>query len=321
LSPTILVTRRLPTAAEARLQALFPHTILSADDAKLSADKLRDALRSSDIVLCTLGDRLTRDLLQVSDRRARMLANFGVGVDHIDREAARDLGIVVTNTPGALTEDTADLTMLLILAAARRSSDGEAELRRGAWTGWRPTHLLGRSVHGATLGIVGFGRIGRAVARRAHFGFGMKVLYLARPSTIGERPDYAFSVDSLATLLGAADFVSLHCPSTPETRHLIDGNALRSMKPTSFLINSSRGDVVDASALVAALRAGEIAGAALDVYENEPSVEPSLLSAPNVTLLPHIGSATIDSRTAMGMMCVESINAFAAGREPPHRID
>lgn len=320
MSPRILVTRRLPDAAEARLKALFPATILSEDDAKLSADQLRDALCTSDIVLCTLGDRLTRDILQVAGRRARMLANFGVGVDHIDRDAARDLGIVVTNTPGALTEDTADLTMLLILAAARRATEGEAELRRGAWSGWRPTHLLGRSVHGATLGIVGLGRIGRAVARRAHFGFGMTVLYLARPSSVGDAPDFATAVDSLPALLGESDFVSLHCPSTPETHHLIDATALRSMKPTSFLINSSRGDVVDASALVAALRSGLIAGAALDVFENEPSIDPSLITAPNVTLLPHIGSATIGSRTAMGMMCVESIRAFAAGREPPHRL-
>ena len=290
---------------------------LSPDDRPLSAEQLSDALRSADILLCTLGDRLTREVLDVSHRRTRMLANFGVGVDHIDRSAARDLGLIVTNTPGALTEDTADLAMMLILAAARRTSEGESEVRRGAWTGWRPTHMLGQSVHGATLGIIGFGRIGAAVARRAHFGFGMRVRYFARPGVPGRNPsvDYATPEPNLASLLSDSDFVSLHCPSTPDTRHLIDAAALTTMKPTAFLINTARGDVVDASALAAALRVGTIAGAGLDVYEGEPTIHPALLTAPNVTLLPHIGSATVGSRTAMGMMCIDNIDAFVRGEE------
>lgn len=315
------MTRRLPDSVEALLSSRYRVT-LNSDDTRMSPDQLRDALCSADVLLCTLGDRLTRELLEVSGRRTRMLANFGAGVDHIDQSTARDLGLVVTNTPGVLTEDTADLAMMLILAAARRASEGEFELRRGAWTGWRPTHLLGRSVHGATLGIVGLGRIGEALARRAHHGFGMKVRYLARAnSTRAARPPgYAIPDDSLNSLLRASDFVSLHCPSTPETYHLIDAAALAEMKPTAFLINTARGEVVDASALAQALNAGTIAGSGLDVYEGEPAIHPALLSAPNVTLLPHIGSATIGSRTAMGMMCLENIDAFVTGREPPNQL-
>ncbi|MEP7345874.1 MAG: D-glycerate dehydrogenase [Gemmatimonadaceae bacterium] len=321
MNPRIVVTRRLPDTVEEQLSSRYRAT-LNRDDIRMSADQLRDALCSADILLCTLGDRLTRELLEVSGRRTRMLANFGAGVDHIDQAAARDLGLVVTNTPGVLTEDTADLAMMLILSTARRASEGELELRRGAWTGWRPTHLLGSSVHGATLGIIGLGRIGEALARRAHLGFGMKIRYLARANSTraGRPPEYAIADDTLNSLLRASDFVSLHCPSTPETYHLIDAAALAEMRPTAFLINTARGEVVDASALAQALNAGTIAGAGLDVYEGEPAINPALLSAPNVTLLPHVGSATIGSRTAMGMMCLENIEAFIAGREPPNQI-
>jgi lactate dehydrogenase-like 2-hydroxyacid dehydrogenase len=255
-------------------------------------------------------------------RRARLLANFGVGFDHIDLAAAREEGLVVTNTPGVLTEDTADLTMLLILAAARRTSEGERELRAGAWTGWRPTHLLGRRVHDRTLGIVGFGRIGQAVARRAHAGFGMRVLYHSRRPAADDvvRETGAVRCDSLEALLAASDFVSLHVPATRETRALIDADALAHMKRTAYLVNTSRGGVVDESALVRALHDGIIAGAALDVFENEPHVAPAILEAPNVVLLPHLGSATEEARTAMGMRAVDNIDAFVAGTPPPDRI-
>jgi lactate dehydrogenase-like 2-hydroxyacid dehydrogenase len=250
-----------------------------------------------------------------------LIANFGVGVDHIDREAARDLGFVVTNTPGALTEDTADLAMMLLVAAARRASAAEAELRRGEWSGWRPTHMLGRSVNGATLGIVGYGRIGRAVARRAHHGFGMRVRFWSRPgSAAAEPPAFAVRDHTLADLLRGSDFVSLHCPSTPETYHLMNAATIALMRPGAFLINTARGEIVDAIALATALREERIAGAGLDVFEGEPAIPACLLSAPNVTLLPHIGSATIGSRTAMGMMCLENIDAFVGGREPPNRL-
>jgi lactate dehydrogenase-like 2-hydroxyacid dehydrogenase len=306
---------------EERLAASYD-AVLRDGDRQMSAAELRHALRDADVVLCTLTDRLTRDVLAANGRRARLLANFGVGFDHIDLAAAREEGLVVTNTPGVLTEDTADLTMLLILAAARRASEGERELRAGAWTGWRPTHLLGRRVHGRTLGVVGFGRIGQAVARRAHAGFGMRVLYYSRRAVVEDvrRETGAVRCDTLEGLLAASDFVSLHVPATPETRALIDSDALARMKRTAYLVNTSRGGVVDEAALVRALHDRTIAGAALDVFENEPNVAPAILEAPNVVVLPHLGSATEEARTAMGMKAVDNIDAFVAGAPPPDRI-
>lgn len=319
-TPCIIVTRRLPPAVEARLSAAYI-VRTSEDDRQLTGAELQAAMGTCDILLCTLTDRLTRDILNVPHRRTRMLANFGVGFEHIDVDVCRSLGLVVTNTPGALTDDTADLTMLLMLAAARRSTEGESELRSGQWTGWRPTHLLGSSVHGASLGILGLGRIGRAVARRAHFGFGMKVYGVASSSgRPAPRPDFVTELPTLSELLSTCDFLSLHTPSTPETRHLINAGALQLMRSSAFLINTARGDIVDSAALADALHKGTIAGAALDVYEGEPSITSALLEAPNLTLLPHLGSATVGARTAMGMMCADSIDAFVNGHEPPHRI-
>jgi lactate dehydrogenase-like 2-hydroxyacid dehydrogenase len=317
----VVVTRRLPAAVEARLSDRYD-TVLRDADRQMSADELRHALRDADVVLCTLTDRLTREVILAEGRRARLLANFGVGFDHIDLPAAREAGLVVTNTPGVLTGDTADLTMHLVLAVARRTNEGERELRAGAWTGWRPTHLLGRRVHGATLGIVGFGRIGQAVAQRAHAGFGMRVLYHSRraASDAAARETGAARCNTLDELLAAADFVSLHVPATSETRGLIDARALARMKRSAYLVNTSRGGVVDEAALVRALHDGTIAGAALDVYENEPNVAPAILDAPNVVLLPHLGSATEEARTAMGMRALDNIDAFLTGAEPPDRI-
>ncbi|MFN8572521.1 MAG: D-glycerate dehydrogenase [Gemmatimonadaceae bacterium] len=317
--PRIVITRRLPEKAEQRLVRDYGAEC-NVDDRQFSADQLRHALQTADIVLCTLTDRLTRDILDTGGRRARMLANFGVGYDHIDLSAAREAGLVVTNTPGALTEDTADVALLLMLAAARRASEGEQELRTGRWTGWRPTHLLGRSVHGATLGIVGLGRIGEAVAKRAHFGFGMSVQALARPRSPRQAPAIVTMVPSLRELLGTSDFVSLHCPASKDTFHLINSLTLGFMKPTSVLINTARGPIVDSAALAEALTQGRIAAAGLDVYEGEPTIDPALLRAPNVTLLPHIGSATISSRTAMGMIAADNIDAFVKGLAPPNRL-
>jgi lactate dehydrogenase-like 2-hydroxyacid dehydrogenase len=317
----VVVTRRLPPRVEERLAATY-QTILRDGDRQMSADELRAALQDADVVLCTLTDRLTREVLLAEPRRARLLANFGVGFDHIDLAAAREADLVVTNTPGVLTEDTADLTMLLVLAIARRATEGERELRAGAWTGWRPTHLLGRRVNGATLGIVGFGRIGQAVAQRAHAGFGMRVLYYSRSAAPDDiaRDTGAVRCDTLDALLEASDVVSIHVPATRETRALIDAAALAHMKRTAFLINTSRGGVVDETALVRALHAGTLAGAALDVYENEPHVSPAILAAPNVVALPHLGSATEEARVAMGMRAVDNIDAFVSGGEPPDRI-
>ena len=296
---------------------------LNPDDHQFRDDELVAALRQYDIVLCTLTDPLTRSVFEAAKPvRARMLANFGVGFNHIDLAAAREVGLVVTNTPGVLTKDTADHTMLLILAVARRITEGERELRAGLWTGWRPTHMLGARVSGKTLGIVGFGRIGQAVAFRAHHGFGMRVTYHSRrrADPAVEQSTGATWSESLESLLQSSDFVSLHTPATPETHHLIDAKRLSFMQRRAFLINTSRGDVIDETALVEALDAGSIAGAALDVFDGEPTVRRDLLDRDNVVLVPHLGSATVESRVAMGQRALANIAAFLDGTEPPDRI-
>jgi lactate dehydrogenase-like 2-hydroxyacid dehydrogenase len=317
VTPSILVTRRLPAPIEHLLTTRYKAR-LNSDDRQLDASELRDALRSHDIVLCTLTDRLTNGVLGVNDRRTRLLANFGAGVDHIDLAAATGLGLLVTNTPGVLTEDTADLALLLILAVARRVGEGHAELTAGGWTGWRPTHLLGTRVSGKTLGIVGYGRIGRAVAHRAREGFGMRVRFVSRRPVAGDGNDE--QADSLLDLARSADFLSLHCPATPATRHLIDDEVLRAMRPSAFLINTARGDVVDEEALIRHLRMGTISGAALDVFEHEPRVPAELLAMPRVVTLPHLGSATEESRVAMGMVALDNIEAFLKDRPLPNRV-
>lgn len=298
--------------------------VLNQEDRQFTREELSAAMREYDIVLCTLTDDLSRATIHAArGGRVKLLANFGVGFNHIDLAAAAGQGITVTNTPGVLTEDTADLTMLLILAVARRAGEGERELRAGQWTGWRPTHLLGTRVSGKVLGIVGFGRIGRAVAERAHQGFGMKVVYHSRrqASRDIERRTGATRAESLEGLLRESDFVSLHTPATPETRHLVNAARLASMQPHAFLVNTSRGDVVDEEALGTALDNRWIAGAALDVYENEPYPNPGLLNRNNVVLLPHLGSATVESRIAMGRRTIANIDAFLAGRNLPDRIE
>lgn len=320
-TPSVLVTRRLPDAVQVTLQRDFGAT-LNPHDVQLTAMELQRALAAHDIVLCTLTDRLTREVLEAGAGRVRLLANFGAGTNHIDLESARRLGIVVTNTPGVLTDDTADLTMLLILAAARRAREGEDELRAARWTGWRPTHLLGTRVTGATLGIVGFGRIGQAVARRASAGFDMRILYHSRRRADPEVEQGcgATFMPVLESLLAECDIVSLHCPATPATHHLIGAAQLSAMRPTAYLVNTSRGDVVDELALVSALEEGRIAGAGLDVFEHEPDVPESLRSLPNVYALPHLGSATTASRVAMGECAVRNIAAFLRGETPPDRV-
>ena len=321
-SPRIIVTRRLPTAVEQDLVARYG-AVLNTDDHQFTCDELSAAMRDADIVLCTLTDDLSRATLEAArGGRARLLANFGVGFNHIDLSAAKELGLAVTNTPGVLTEDTADHTLLLILAVARRAGEGERELRAGKWTGWRPTHLLGSRVSGKTLGIIGFGRIGRAVAARAHDGFGMKVIYHSRTPADSEteRATGASRSDSLEGFLKQSDFVSLHCPATPETRHLMNEDRLRQMQPHAYLVNTSRGDVVDERALLAALDEKRIAGAALDVFDGEPRVNPQLLNRENVVLLPHLGSATMESRVAMGRRAIANIDAFVAQQPLPDRI-
>ncbi len=319
--PTVIVTRRLPDLVEHELLTRFDAR-LNREDRAFDAGELSRALQQCDGLLCTVTDQVTRAVLATGPFRARVLANFGVGYNHIDLVAAEERGLTVTNTPGVLTESTADLAMALILMVARRLGEGERELRAGRWSGWRPTHMMGGDVAGRTLGIVGLGRIGRAVARRAHHGFGMRVCsYSPRPVSDAVAQAHGVTqVGSLAELVAQSDFVSLHCPATPETRHLIDRAALRQMKRTAFLINTARGDVVDESALVQALAAGTIAGAGLDVYEHEPQVAPELVARENVVLLPHLGSATESTRVAMGMRAVENLSAFFDHGKAPDTV-
>jgi len=317
----VVVTRRLPEPVESELARDFDAR-LNRDDRPLGPDGLREALRSADALLCTVTDKLTADVLDAEPRRARLLANFGVGFNHIDVEAARARGLSVSNTPDVLTDATADLALTLLLMVARRAGEGERHLRAGAWTGWRPTHMLGTQVSGKTLGLVGMGRIARAVARRAHHGFGMRVIFHdPYPPT----PEVAAELgveprDELEQVLREADFISLHCPATPETHHLMNRERLALLRPGAYLINTARGDVVDEAALVEALRAKRLAGAALDVFEREPQVTPALCTMENVVLLPHLGSATRETRVAMGMRAVDNVRLFFKGEPLRDRV-
>ena len=319
--PTVVVTRRLPEPVEKELSREFDAR-LNRDDRPLGPDGLQEAIRTADALLCTVTDRLTAEVLSAEPRRARLLANFGVGFNHIDTAAAKARGLAVSNTPDVLTEATADLAITLLLMASRRTGEGERHLRAGAWTGWRPTHMLGTQVSGKVLGLVGMGRIARAVARRAHHGFGMRVIFHdpypptpAEAAALGAEPRA-----SLDQVLEEADFVSLHCPATPETRHLMNRERLGRMRPGAFLINTARGDVVDEAALVEALSNGTLAGAGLDVFEKEPQVSPALVAMENVVLLPHLGSATQETRIAMGMRALENLRLFFSGAPLRDRI-
>jgi lactate dehydrogenase-like 2-hydroxyacid dehydrogenase len=313
--PVVVVTRRVPEEVEAELAKDFD-VRLNADDHPFTADELKAALRTADGLLPTVSDKLTADVLSVEPLRTRIIANFGVGFNHIDIGAAGARGLAVSNTPDVLTDATADTAMTLLLMVARRAGEGERHVRARAWTGWRPTHMLGTHVTGKTLGLVGMGRIARAVARRAHHGFGMKVIFHDPypPSPQEAAALGATPVGSLDEVFTQADFVSLHCPATPETRHLVNAQRLGQMKPGAYLINTARGDVVDEAALVQALRAGTIKGAGLDVFEREPVVTEELLGMENVVLLPHLGSATRETRIAMGMRSLENLRLFFAGQ-------
>jgi len=319
--PRVVVTRKLPAPVEEEIAREFD-AVFNAADVPLTADQLREALRTADALLPTVTDRLTAEVLSAEPLRARILANFGVGFNHIDVAAAKQRGLTVTNTPDVLTDDTADLAITLLLMVARRAGEGERHVRAGAWTGWRPTHMLGTKVSGKLLGLIGMGRIARAVARRAHHGFGMRVIF---HDPYPPRPEdaQALGAEPRATVeevLREADFVSLHCPATPETRHLINAERLRLMKRSAFLINTARGDVVDEAALVEALRSGVIAGAGLDVYEREPVVSPELVAMEHVVLLPHLGSATQETRVAMGLRALENLRLFFAGQAVRDRV-
>lgn len=319
--PVVIVTRRLPEPVHEALTREFDAR-LNPEDRPFTADDLQQALRQADAVLTTVTDKVTADVLSAEPRRARLVANFGVGFNNIDIEAAKARGISVSNTPDVLTDATADLAMTLLLMTARRAGEGERQLRSGGWTGWRPTHMLATHVTGKTLGLVGMGRIARAVAHRAHHGFGMKVVF-HDPYPPTPEQARALGAEQRATLdevLREADFVSLHCPATPETRHLMNRDRLARMRPQAFLINTARGDVVDEAALVEALQGGRIAGAGLDVFEKEPQVTPALLTMENVVLLPHLGSATTETRVAMGMRAFENLRLFFSGQPLRDRV-
>ncbi|PYO67857.1 MAG: D-glycerate dehydrogenase [Gemmatimonadetes bacterium] len=319
--PTVVVTRRLPAPVEEQLAREF-QARLNPDDHPFTPAELQEALRSADGVVPTVSDRVSADTLSVEPLRARILANFGVGFNHIDVSAAQARGLVVTNTPDVLTDDTADEAIMLMLMVARRAGEGERHVRTGAWTGWRPTHMLGTRLSGKVLGLIGMGRIGRAVAKRAHHGFAMRVMFhdpYPPPAEVVTELG-AERQRSVEDVLREADFVSIHSPATPDTRHLINAARLALMRPTAFLINTARGDIVDEAALVTALERGQIAGAALDVYEQEPRVTPGLLKLDNVVLLPHLGSATQETRVAMGMRALDNLKAFFAGATPRDRV-
>ncbi len=313
----LLITRRLPDAVLAAAAARFDLTLRDRTD-PLSDDELRRALSDFDLVLPTLGDRFSAQVFaDVPGPRARLLANFGVGFNHIDVAAARAAGVAVTNTPGAVTDATADIALTLILMTARRAGEGERRVRAGLWTGWYPTELLGLHVTGKTLGILGMGRIGRAIARRCHHGFGMSVLFHNR-STVDD-PGVPARQAPMDEVLGA-DVVVVAMPATPETRRLIGPAQFAGMRPQAIFVNIARGDIVQEEALAAALAEGRIAGAGLDVYEHEPRIHPALLAMENVTLLPHLGTAALEVRQAMGEMALANLIACAEGRALPNPV-
>ncbi|WP_395543398.1 2-hydroxyacid dehydrogenase [Neotabrizicola sp. sgz301269] len=307
----LLLTRRFPETVAAAARARFDVT--ERDSKKpLSPQELRAALRDYDLILCSHGDAFQPEVFaDVPQPKARLLANFGAGYNHIDVAAARAAGLAVTNTPGAVTDATADIALALILMTARRLGEGERLLRAGKWAGWGPVDMLGTHVTGKRLGVVGLGRIGRAIARRCHFGFGMEILFHNR-SAIAD-PGLPARQVPLAEVM-AADFVVVSVPGSAATHHLIDADALAQMRPDGIFINVSRGDVVDEAALIAALQAGRIAGAGLDVYEFEPQVPPALIAMENVTLLPHLGTASLEVREAMGRIALDNVIACAEGR-------
>jgi lactate dehydrogenase-like 2-hydroxyacid dehydrogenase len=312
--PRILLTRRWTDEVERYLAERFEVT-LNDSDVPMSADALRSAMREHDALCPTVTDRIDDSVLSAEGRHVQLIGNFGVGYNHIDVEAAKRLGIRVSNTPDVLTDTTADLAMLLLLMTTRRAGEGERELRAGRWTGWRPTHLMGQSLSGKLLGLIGFGRIAQATARRAHHAFGMRIAYNGRrrASAAVEQETAAEFIDSVDELVATCDVISLHCPGGASTFHLINAERLRLMKRSAVLINTARGPVVDEAALVAALAEGRIAAAGLDVYEDEPRVHPGLLALENAVLLPHLGSATLETRTAMGMRVAQNLEAHFAG--------
>ena len=318
--PVVIVTRKLPDVIETRMMELF-ESRLNTDDEPMSKSALIEAVKSCDVLVPTVTDRIDSAVLAHAGERLRLIANYGTGVDNIDVEAAYKRGITVTNTPGVLTEDTADMTMALILAVSRRLVEGERLARSGDWSGWSPTSMLGHRIWGKRLGIVGMGRIGSAVARRAR-GFGLSVHYhnRRRVHETVERELEATYWESLDQMLARMDIISVNCPHTPASFHLLSARRLALLPPHSLIVNTSRGEVVDEQALTRLLRERKIAGAGLDVFEHEPAINPKLRQLENVVLLPHMGSATIEGRIDMGEKVIINIKTFADGHRPPDRV-
>jgi glyoxylate reductase len=318
--PRVAVTRKLLPQIEARMNELFDCRF-NTEDRPLSADEIAALMQDADVLVPTVTDRIDVALIEQAPPSLRLFANFGAGVNHIDLAAAKAKGILVTNTPGVFTEDTADLTMALILNVPRRLGEGHRLMRSGEWQGWTPTGMLGHRIGGKTLGIIGFGRIGEAVAVRAR-AFGMNILYNKRhrlPASVEEELGIAFEPD-LDRLVARADIVTLHCPLTAETNRIMNRQRIGLMKRDGYLINSSRGELVDDDALIEALQRGRIAGAGLDVYNHEPAIDPRFLSIPNAVLLPHLGSATYEGREASGEKVIANIRIFSDGHRPPDQV-
>jgi glyoxylate reductase len=317
---TVVVTRRLPEAVETRMTELFD-VMLREEDTRMTREQLADAMRRADVLVPCVTDHIDAALLAQAGDKLKLIANYGAGVDHIDVQTARQRGILVSNTPGVVTEDTADMTMALILAVIRRVPEGLAVMQAGAWEGWAPTAFMGRRVGGKRLGILGMGRIGQAVARRAA-AFGMQVHYhnrkRLRPEI--ERDLEATYWESLDQMVSRMDVISINCPHTPSTFHLMNARRLKLMKPTAVIVNTSRGEVIDENALTRMLRAGEIAGAGLDVFERGHEINPRLRELTNVVLLPHMGSATVEGRIEMGEKVIINIKTFADGHRPPDLV-
>jgi len=319
--PKVFITRKWPSSVEEKLKIRFDVT-LNQDDRPLTADEFKHALQHYDAVCPTVCDSFPADVLKVENKRCKILANFGVGYNHIDVETAKEQNLIITNTPGVLTESTADIAMTLLLMSARRAAEGDRLVRAQQWQGWCPTHMMSSDVTGATLGLIGFGRIAQAMARKAHHGFGMKIIYF-KPSPADQTiiDDLnATSCGSVEEVMQSADFVSLHCPGGESTHHLINQSMLDLMKPSAHLINTARGDVVDTQALINSLKTNKITGAGLDVYEGEPNINKGLLDLNNISLLPHLGSATIATRTAMGEKVLNNLDAYFSGHPLPDRI-
>jgi glyoxylate reductase len=317
--PKVIVTRELTDGVMRRMEDLFD-AALNREDRGLTRAELEAAVADTDILVPTITDRIDADLLAKASPRLKLIANFGVGVDHIDLHAARERKILVTNTPGVLTEDTADMTMALILSVPRRLGEGEKLIRSGQWDGWKPSGMLGHRVNGKTLGIIGMGRIGRAVAKRAQ-GFGIRTIYHNRhrlPESIEAELGARFV--ELDVLFTQSDIVSINCPHTAETHHLVDAHRLSQMRSDAYLVNTSRGEVLDENALIEALESGRIAGAGLDVYVNEPHVDRRFLNLANTVLLPHMGSATYEGRAAMGEKVIANIRAWVDAHRPPDQV-